>query len=172
MKTEYILMIVVFVLIIIGVTVSESIKKKKGSSGEDQKKILDAARKVLPDCAAYTVAYAQYFTSQSRGNNTTSYYYNYIVAFRPGEMAVIPIKFSGKEIVTQEHFVLNRENVGLVKTKKNWNTFYDKNGVELCTFGVSASNTSEGKYFPLNIQQPDEAEKFQEFLQSFVPVSK
>ena len=167
MKPEYILMIVVFAAILIGVTVSESIKKKKGSSGEDKKKIMDAAQKVLPDCAAYTIAYAQYSFRKSCGNNTTSYYYNYIAAFRPNEMVVIPIKFAGKEIVTQDHFVLDRTNVSSIKTKKGWSTFFDKNGKEICTLGVNASNILEGKYFPLNIQQPEEAEKFRNFLDEF-----
>lgn len=168
MKPEYILMIVVFVALFIGVSIMENIKKKKGSTGEDQKKIMEVAQKVLPDCSAYTVAYAKYFTRESCGNHTTSYYYNYIVAFRAGEMVVIPIKFAGKEIVAQKHFVMNRENVGNVKTKKDWTTFFDKNGAEICTFGVSGSNTADGKYFPLNIQQPDEAEKFQSFLETFI----
>ena len=168
MKPEYILAIVAFVAIWIGVSIADSIKKKKGRTGEDQKRILDAARKELPDCAAYTVAYAQYFTSKSRGNHTTSYYYNYIVAFRPGEMVVIPIKFAGKEIVAQEHFLLNRENVSNIKTKNHWTTFLDTNGEEICSLGVSSSNTADGKYFPLNIQQPEEAEKFQTFLDTFI----
>lgn len=167
MKIEYILMIVVFAALFIGVSISESIKKKKGSTGVDQKRIMDTAHKVLPDCDAYTVAYAQYFTRESRGNQTTSYYYNYIVAFRPVQMVVIPFQFAGKEIVTQEPFMLSRENVGKIKTKNRWTTFYDKNGAEICTFSVSASNTADGKYFPLNIQQPEETEKFQDFMDAF-----
>ena len=167
MKPEYILMIVVFVALFIGVSISDAIKKKKGKTGEDQKKIMEVAQKALPDCSSYTVAYAKYFTSKSVGNHTTSYYYNYVVAFRPGEMIVIPFKFAGKEIVAQEHFLLNHENVGNIKTKKDWTTFFDKNGGEICTFGVSGSNTADGKYFPLNIQQSDEAEKFKNFLETF-----
>lgn len=167
MKPEYILMIVVFVVLFIVASIVETIKKKKGSTGEDQKKIMEVAQNVLPDCSAYTVAYAKYFTSKSCGNHKTSYYYNYIVAFRSSEMVVIPIKFAGKEIVAQKHFVMNHENVGNIKTKKDWTTFFDKNGGEICTFGVSGSNTADGKYLPLNIQQPDEAEKFQKFLETF-----
>lgn len=167
MKLEYILMIVVFAALFIGVSIADAIKKKKGSTGEDQKKIMEAAQKVLPDCSAYTVAYAKHFTSESCGNHKTSYYYNYIAAFRPGEMVVIPIQFAGKEIVVKKQFLLNCETVGSVQTKKERTTFFDKNGAEICTFSVSASNTADGKYFPLNIQQPDEAEKFQKFLETF-----
>ncbi len=167
MKPEYILTIVVIIVLWIAVTISESIKKKKGSTGEDLGRIKEAACKILPDSSAYTIAYAKYYERESCGNHSTSYYYNYIVAIRASEMVVIPIQFAGKQIVAKEHFVIRRENVSSIRAEKEWVTFFDKTGAQICTLGVNASNTADGKYFPLNIQQPKEAQAFQNFLEQF-----
>lgn len=167
MKLEYILMIVTFAVIIIVVLISEHFKEKKGRTGEDKKRLDEIAENLIPDSSSYTTAYAKYTKSHSVGGNTTTYYYHYIVAFKTDSLFIIPIKFGGKEIIPSDGFLLTPENVSKVK-KKNWFTFYGMDGKEICSLDVWASNTSNGKYEPLNIQQKEEAEKFKTFIEHFM----
>ena len=77
---------------------------------------------------------------------------------------MIPLQFSGREMVSHPGFRLDRENVGAVRTDRAGRvTFYAADGTELCTLCVSAGNTADGPFQPLNIQQADEAEQFQSF---------
>lgn len=165
MKPEYILMGAVLVVLFIVVEITYYINKKKGLNGEDQRRIRKIAATMLDNAPFYTVVYANY----QMGGPVITRYASYIVAFRPMEMFVIPIQFSEKEIIPGKGFFLDQKNVGSVDfSTKPWITFLGKNGERLCTFGVFANNTSFSQFEPLNIQQKEEVEQFQVFLQQFV----
>lgn len=164
MKPEYLLMGAVLVVLFIVVEINYCINKKKGLSGEDQRRIQKIAATMLDNAPFYTVVYANY----QMGGSVVTRYASYIVAFRPMEMFVIPIQFSEKEIIPGKGFFLNQENVGSVDlSTKPWITFWGKGGERLCTFGVFANNTSFSQFEPLNIQQKEEAERFQPFVRKF-----
>lgn len=169
MKPEYILMAVTFAGLFLAAAISQQVKRKKGRGGGDLARLRSIAAKQLDDSGRYTIAYAccsQVRLSVDRPVTTT--YYSYIAAFRPGTLFVIPLQFSGREIVSHPGFRLDRENVGAVQTGRAGQvTFYAADGTELCTLCVSADNTTDGPFQPLNIQQADEAEQFQSFLRQF-----
>ena len=169
MKPEYILMAVTFAGLFLAAVISQQVKRRKGRGGGDLARLRDIAAKQLDDSGRYTIAYA--CCSQvklSVGRPVTTTYFSYIVAFRPKTLFVIPLQFSGREIVSHPGFRLDRENVGAVWTDKAGRvTFCATDGTELCTLSVSASNTADGPFQPLNIQQADEAERFQSFLRQF-----
>lgn len=164
MKPEYILMAVTIVVLFAAAVIVESIHRKKGRDGKDQRRIRDLAARMMGGAPFYTVVYANYRT----GSLAVTHYASYIVAFRPMELFVIPIQFSGKEIIPQKGFFLNRENVGRVDfSEKPWVTFYGKDRSRLCAFGVFADNTAMNQFEPLDIQQQKETEQFQTFIHQF-----
>lgn len=169
MKLEYILMAVTFAGLFLAAAIFQKSKERKGRVGGDLARLRDIAAKQLDDSGCYTIAYAccsQVRLSVVRPVTTT--YYSYIAAFRPGTLFVIPLQFSGREIVSHPGFRLDRENVGAVRTDRAGRvTFYAADGTELCTLCVSAGNTADGPFQPLKIQQEAEAEKFQSFLRQF-----
>lgn len=169
MKLEYILMAVTFAGLFLATAIFQKSKERKGRGGADLARLRDIAAKQLDDSGCYTIAYA--CCSQVRlsvGRPVTTTYYSYIAAFRPGTLFVIPLQFSGREMVSHPGFRLDRENVGAVRTDRAGRvTFYAADGTELCTLCVSAGNTADGPFQPLNIQQEAEAEKFQSFLRQF-----
>lgn len=154
----------VLVILYIVVEINYRINKKKGQSGEDKGRIQKIAAAMLDNAPFYTVVYASYQV----GSPMVTRYASYIVAFRPMELFVIPIQFSEKEIIPGKGMILDRGTVGKVDfSMKPWITFLGKDGEPLCTFGVFADNTSFSQFEPLNIQQKEEAEQFQVFLQQF-----
>ena len=169
MKLEYILMAVTFAGLFLAALISQQLKKRKGLRGADQGRLRRIAAKQLDNSALYTIAYA--CSSQvklSVGRPVVTTYSSYIVAFRPGELFVIPLQFSGQTIISHPGFRLTRENVGAVRADKASRiTFWGTDGTELCTLCVLAGNTADGPFQPLNIQQKDEAEKFHAFLRQF-----
>lgn len=161
--------VVLIAAIAIFVCIKESISKKKGMSGEDLAKVRQVVEKLLPNAGSYTIAYAVHMTSDAIGNRITKYYYHYAVAFKPGELFVAPIKYAGGEIsCPSSGGILTRDTLGQIKKKGSVYTFFDRDGKELCTFGVRESNTRQDKYEPFNIQQKAEADGFQAFMTDFM----
>ncbi len=161
--------VVLFAAVIVFVFIKDAIGKKKGESGEELEKLRQIIEKLLPGSGSYTTAYATYTDDKSIGNRITKYYYHYAIAFKPGALFVVPIKYNGGEISYQNNGVLlTKENLGRVKSKWGYATFFDKEGKELCTFCVQASNTRVDKYRPFNIQQKEQAEAYEEFLKDLI----
>ena len=149
--------------------IKEHINTKKGEKGEDLAKIREALKRLLPDYSTYTTAYASYKTKKYQGRRTTTTYYHYAVAFKPGALFIVPIKYSGGEVSWQGNgALLTKENLSKVEYDKFFETaLFGLDGRELCRLCVSASNTRQDKYEPFNIQQKEEAEKFKEFIVEF-----
>ena len=169
MKLEYILMAVTFAGLFLAALVSQQIKTRKGLHGADQLRLRNIVAKQLSGSGSYTIAYAYYSqTKLSIGRPVITTHSSHIVAFRPGELFVIPLQFSGKSIISHPGFLLNQENVGAIRLDKSSRiTFYGTDGMERCTLCVSPGNTADGPFQPLNIQQKAEAEKFHAFLRQF-----
>ena len=161
--------VVLFAAVIVFVFIKDAIGKKKGESGEELEKLRQIIEKLLPGSGSYTTAYATYTDDKSIGNRITKYYYHYAIAFKPGSLFVVPIKYSGGEISFQgSGTMLTKDNLGKLKPKGDSCAFFDKSGKELCAFCVYASNTRQDKYQPFNIQQKEQAEAYEEFLKDLI----
>lgn len=169
MEPKYILTALFFVAAIGFFVVREFLNTQKGKSGEDLAKVRQVVEKLLPGSGSYTIAYASYETSDAIGNRVTKYYYHYAIAFKPGELFVVPIKYNGGEVSWQGNgILLTKDNLGSLKPKGDSCAFFDREGKELCAFCVYASNTRQDKYQPFNIQQKEQAEAYKSFLQDFI----
>lgn len=161
--------VVLFAAVIVFVFIKDAIGKKKGESGEELEKLRQIIEKLLPGSGSYTTAYATYMSDQSVGNRISKYYYHYAIAFKPGSLFVVPIKYSGGEISFQgSGTMLTKDNLGKLKPKGDSCAFFNKSGKELCAFCVYASNTRQDKYQPFNIQQKEQAEAYEEFLKDLI----
>ena len=162
MDLKKIILVAAFIAVAVVVfLVKEAINKKKGESGEDLAKVRQVIDKLLPGSGSYTT----YMSDQSVGNRISKYYYHYAIAFKPGSLFVVPIKYSGGEISFQgSGTMLTKDNLGKLKPKGNSCAFFDKSGKLVCAFFVYASNTSQDKYQPFNIQQTEQAEAYEEIL--------
>lgn len=163
------LVVAVLVMLFIAVMIREHINTKKGETGEDLAKVRAALKRLLPDYADYTTAYAFHKDSRYRGRSVTKTYYHYAIAFKPGALYILPIKYSGGEVSWQGNGVLlTKDNLGKVEHDKLGTVLFGKDGRELCRFDVHAGYTKQDKYEPFNIQQKAEREAYNTFIEGFV----
>ena len=160
----------IFVAIIVVGTIIYMIKDhfdtKKGVDSEEKKFIFNLIQNIVPAGEQVTAAYAHFETTQYGGGGrriteTTTYRY-YAVGFNDERIYVVPLSHAGGELSYKDTFVINKNELGMVNgfTGGDWMTLYDKTQKELITIRVTASNTKEDKYHPVNIQQPEEAKAF------------
>lgn len=168
-KTTIIALVVVVVAVYIFVCIKDAIGKKKGVDSEEKNRVLEIARRLIPDCASYTVGYATNHEVKTAIGKTTTYYYYYAVAFKPGVLHVIPLSMNGGDISAKESFCLLPEMLGRVKLSNKGATMemFDKEKKQVLAFTLGPSYTKFGKFDPVNIQQPEEAEKFKAFSSDF-----
>ena len=160
--TQYIIiggiaLVVLFAAVYIKMTIDE----KKGANSEDKQ-----------NGASYTAAYGtrEELTLGGGGRTvttTTSYWY-YAVAFKPGDLYLVPLSFDGGDMSYSEPIHLGKDDLGMVEAKNGYVTLYDKDRKQLMTLFVVASNTKDDKYHPVNIQQKEEAESFQQYAQALM----
>ena len=81
------LVVASIVVLFIAVMIREHINTKKGETGEDLAKVREVLKRLLPDYASYTTAYALYKNKTYRGRSTTTTYAHYAIAFKPGALA-------------------------------------------------------------------------------------
>lgn len=174
-RTSYIVIgVVALVLIAIFVYIRETINEKKGVDSEDKHAIRDIVNKLVPDAAEYTTAYATWELTNWGGNarrvTTTTRYWYYAVAFKPGTIYVIPLTYAGRNVSYGEPICLDKEKLGMVNGKagESWASFYDLERKEIVSVMVIASNTKSDKYHPVNIQQKEEQVAFAAFVESFM----
>lgn len=144
-----------------------SIDEKKGMDSEEKQKIKNIIKRVVPDGESYMAAYGtrEELTLGGGGRmitTTTSYWY-YAVAFRPGDLYLVPLSFDGGDMSYGDLIHFGKDDLGMVEAKNGYVTLFDKNRKELFTLFVVASNTKDDKYHPVNIQQKEEAEAFRQY---------
>ena len=167
-KQKIILVVLMFVGIGIFVFIKEHINEKKARSGEDLAKVRLVLSRLLPDSASYTTAYAFYKWSKYQGRSKRTWYYHYAIAFRPGELFVVPIQYAGGEVSAQSRGVLlTPENVGRVESDGAGPVIFGKDGQEICHFRVLAMYTHQDRFEPFNIAQGEEARAFDSFIADF-----
>lgn len=161
---------VVLLLVGIGVFVfiKERINEKKARTGEDLAKVRAVLSRLLPDGTGYTTAYAFYKWSKYQGRSRKTWYYHYAIAFRPGELFVVPIQYAGGQVSAQgQGALLTPENVGRVESDGAGPVFFGKDGKEICHFRVLAMYTRQDRYEPFNIAQAEESRAFDSFIADF-----
>lgn len=163
-----IVLVVLFVVVYIKMTIDE----KKGANSEEKQQIKNIVKKVVPNGESYTAAYGtrEELTLGGGGRTvtTTTKYWYYAVAFKPGDLYLVPLSFEGGDISYGEAVRIGKEELGMAEAKNGLLTLFDKNQKELFTLFVVASNTKDDKYHPVNIQQKEEAEAFAQFAQALM----
>ncbi|MBD5457795.1 MAG: hypothetical protein HDR27_04390 [Lachnospiraceae bacterium] len=173
MNTTYIVIgVVALVVLFIIVWVKMSIDEKKGENSEEKQKVKNIVKKVVPNGESYTAAYGTRETLALGGGGrtittTTSYWY-YAVAFKPGDLYLVPLSFDGGDISYGEPVHYGKNDLGMAEAKDGYLTLFDKERKEIMTLFVVASNTKDDKYHPVNIQQKEEAEAFGQFARSLM----
>lgn len=159
--------VVLFVIIYIKITIDE----KKGENSEEKQKIKDIVKKTVPNSETYTIAYGtrEEFSLGGGGRRvtTTTKYWYYGVAFKQGDLYLVPLDFAGGDISYSEPIHMVKDEFGMAETRNGLLTLYSKDRKEPMNFFVVASNTKEDKYHPVNIQQKEEAAAFMQFAESF-----
>lgn len=173
MNTTYIIIgVIALVVLFIIVWVKMSIDEKKGANSEEKQKIKEIVRKVVPNGESYTAAYGTReelaLGGGGRTVTTTTSYWFYAVAFKPGDLYLVPLSFDGGDISYSEPVHYGKADLGMVEFKNGYLTLFDKERREIMTLFVVASNTKDDKYHPVNIQQKEETEAFGQFAQSFM----
>lgn len=170
--TNYIIIgVVAVVVLFIIIYVKMTIDEKKGANSEEKQKIKDIVKRVVPDSEAYTAAYGtrEEFALGGGGRTvtTTTKYWYYGVAFKPGDLYLVPLSFEGGDISYSEPMHMEKGGFGMAESKNGLLSLYSKDRKEVMNLFVVASNTKEDKYHPVNIQQKEEAEAFLQFAEAF-----
>ena len=71
-------------------------------------------------------------------------------------------------IDSSEPIHLGKDDLSMVEAKNGYVTLYGKDRKQLMTLFVVASNTKDDKYHPVNIQQKEEEESFQQYAQALM----
>ena len=143
--------------------IQKKIMLKKAATGEDQKKIVNIFKQLLPDTwGNYHLAYATWSKNEYEFRKTITYYWYYAVAFDWDGMYVVPLRFEGGELLYKDSWYIAKDSLGMVNGAKggDWMTLYDQERKEIVTLQVLAENTKCGKDCRVNILQKEEAEAF------------
>lgn len=172
MNTYIIIGVVAVVVLFIIFYVKMTIDEKKGADSREKQKIKDIVRSVVPGGDTYTAAYGTREELALGGGGrrvtaTTSYWF-YAVAFKAGDLYLVPLDIQGGEISHSEPVHYGREELGMVEAKNGYVTLFDRDRKEIMTLFVTASNTKDDKYHPVNIQQKEEADAFAQFAQAYM----
>lgn len=164
--------IVAFVVLFVIYYIKISIDEKKGINSEEKQKIRAIVDEVVPDGETCTVVYAtrEDFSLGGSGRTitTTTEYYYYALAFKPGELYLVPLFIEDDEISYGDFILYNKENLGKIEVKKGYLKLFDKDKKEICGLYVVESNTKDDEYNPVNIQQKEETEAFWIFAREFM----
>ncbi|GFI45710.1 hypothetical protein IMSAGC019_01023 [Lachnospiraceae bacterium] len=172
MNQYVIIGVVAVVVLFIIVYVKMTIDEKKGANSEEKQKIREIVKRVVPGGESYTAAYGTREELSVGGGGrtvtTTTKYWYYAVAFKPGDLYLVPLSFDGGDMSYSEPIHFGKNDLGMVEAKKGYTILYGKDRKELLTLYVVESNTKDDKYHPVNIQQKEEAEAFAQFSQSLM----
>lgn len=160
--------VVLFIIFYVKMTIDE----KKGANSEEKQKIREIVKRVVPGGESYTAAYGTREELSVGGGGrtvtTTTKYWYYAVAFKPGDLYLVPLSFDGGDMSYSEPIHFGKNDLGMVEAKKGYTILYGKDRKELLTLYVVESNTKDDKYHPVNIQQKEEVEAFAQFSQSLM----
>ncbi|MDE6619582.1 MAG: hypothetical protein K2K74_03650 [Lachnospiraceae bacterium] len=159
--------VVLFVIVYIKMTIDE----KKGADSPEKQKIQNIVKQTVPNSETYTIAYGtreEYsFGGGGRTVTSTTKYWYYGVAFKMDDLYLVPLSFDGGTLSSSQPIHITKSDLGMAEFKNGLLTMYGKDRKEFMNLFVTASNTKDDKYHPVNIQQKEEAESFAQFAESF-----
>lgn len=159
--------VVLFVIVFIKMTIDE----KKGANSPEKQKVRDIVRQAVPNSETYTIAYGtreEYaFSGGGRTVTSTTKYWYYGVAFQTGDLYLVPLSIDRGTISGGQPVHLEKSGLGMADFKNGLLTIYGKDKKELMNLFVTASNTKDDQYHPVNIQQKEEAASFAQFAEAF-----
>lgn len=173
----YVCFALLVVAVFIYVTVREKINLNKAASGEDQERIRQAMLKALPGESGLRTAYGHWEEVEYRGRTRRTTYYCYGLAFDSSRLWIMPLRFEKDLLVPTQHpILLMAEDLGIAKCDilkgKDGNArrvrvaFHDKEGKKFLDLDVSAENTRDDRFHPVNIVQPEECQQFSQLMES------
>lgn len=173
----YVCFALLVVAIFIYVTLREKINLNKAASGEDKERIRQAMLKALPNEPGLRTAYGHWEEVEYRGRTRRTTYYCYGLAFDSSRLFLMPLRFEKDLIVPLQHpILLTAEDLGIAKCDilktKNGDVrrvrvaLHDKEGKKFLDLDVSAENTRDDRYHPVNIVQPEECQQFGQLMES------
>lgn len=170
---KYLICVAVIAVLAIGYTViTEKRSSKQADSGVDKKKLLDLVQKTIQDADFYTTVFATFYRWEKKGRYTTTYYYYYAVCFRENELIVIPVHPSGEGLRADDPMWVTSEQVKKIDVTKAGKTtsveFFDAEKDRILALIVEHKTSNADKNeCPLAINQQEEADKFNEFIEQF-----
>ncbi len=165
-----IITVAVIAVIVVFVLVKSHFDTKKGVDSEEKRFVEDAVKNVVPAGEPYTAAYAHWEMTEYHGRSSTTRYWYYAIGFNDDRLYVIPLQKVDKELRQGAPYCINKSDLGMVNAKKGniWMTFYDKDKEEIVTMMVAASNTKDDSFHPVNIQQPEAAAAWLQFMDQWL----
>lgn len=162
-----IVIVVLFVIVYVKMTIDE----KKGANSPEKQKVQEIVRQAVPNSETYTIAYGtreEYtFGGGGRTITSTTKYWYYGVAFHAGDLYLVPLSIDRGTISGGQPVHLEKSGLGMAEFKNGLLTMYDKDRKELMNLFVTANNTKDDQYHPVNIQQKEEAASFAQFAEAF-----
>ncbi|MCI8945463.1 MAG: hypothetical protein HFI91_00175 [Lachnospiraceae bacterium] len=151
-----------FVIIFIYVIIKDKINRKKAQGGGDRDTVWNILQNSIPEIGQYTRAYGCWEWSTYQGKKTTTTYWYYGVAFNNDRLFVVPLSCEGGDISYSDAYCIEKKDVAIVNSKKGaqWVELYDMHQKELLSISVFPENLNDDKYHPVNIIQPEEAQAF------------
>lgn len=170
--TNYIIIgVIAIVILFVIVYIKMTIDEKKGANSPEKQKVQDIVRQTVPNSETYTIAYGtreEYaFGGGGRTVTSTTKYWYYGVAFKEGELYLVPLSIDRGTISGGQPVHFEKSGLGMAEFKNGLLTMYDRDRKELMNLFVTASNTKDDQYHPVNIQQKEEAAAFAQFAEAF-----
>lgn len=170
-----ILIVIVIVVIIFAIEYARiSANVKKGINSAEKQRVREIMISAVLNPENYTTVYGMWDVAYTAGGRnvrtTTTQYWYYGVAFGEDKLYVAPLSFSKGEINAQNILCIEKKDVSMVECEIDFKgkvasaVIYDKEMKKIVSFYAGANNTKDDRYHPVNIQQPDEADAFCNWL--------
>lgn len=157
-KTIY--LITAFVCIIIVFICQEILTKRRRIAERDMEAVRQVVRTLVPDGTGLVTAYARFVGAEGENGRCA-------VAFKPGVLYVIPLRFTGGALDHETPMLFTPDDLSQVKTENGRAQLYDLAGDLLFSLEVLADNHRDEPQEPCSIRQKKEAKAFQKFLKEF-----
>ena len=182
MKPETVYGILAFAAIGIVIFVFMQLKEKKNKrlaeSGEDKARLKSVADRLFAGIEDCHPLYGHYEDVQHYGRSTRTTYYRYLLAHDSRRLWVAPLDFQQGSILPAQPVEITKDDLGKatvdVRTAKDGRTYrvdftlYGKDGKQIVQACATAENLRESSYYPVNILQEEEVERFGRFMTEFV----
>lgn len=137
---------------------------KGNSSDEDNQKIKNVLKQVIPEGEQYIPVYGFYEWGGRRGRPVRCNHY--AVGVQGHQIYLVPLTVGKKKVGYDKHYIIKREDISNIMITnitpfKHYITYYYKNGNRF-EINVKPVNTRTRKIAPFNLRQKDEVALFVE----------